>query len=368
MATRLRNMKFDEVSFVRRGANQHADVVLYKADCSHDRAGKKDAYCRDCGHGMKVAKVDPAMCDHEDCVPGMSYCPDCGTDAMAIMPEGDLGDEEMGEAAEEDTPGGELEEIEHLLVAALRAVQDVERGIGTDADDPEEEAREDAALDLYVQKSAGGVEASSQSAETRRTPVLKKSDVPQSLAAYIDGEDDTIVTEEEFLKGVIDLATDLIGPDGDEYEDEDDDVLAKADPAVRAIVAKAQAEAEQAIAIAKAEQDRRITSEFVAKAEGFTHLPVEAAEFGPVMKRLYEASPEDYAEVERVLKAADEGMAMLFKSAGQDAPSSLDGTSLSALEKAAEAVRAEQPGLSPEQAYDLALRNNPDLYLAALEG
>ena len=70
----------------------------------------------------------------------------------------------------------------------------------------------------------------------------------------------------------------------------------------------------------------------------------------------------------RVLKAADAGMSMLFKATGQDAPSSLDGTSLSAIDKAAEAVRAEQPGLTAEQAYDLALRNNPNLYTDALEG
>ena len=56
MATRLRNMKFDEVSFVRRGANQHADVVLYKADsCGHKGAGKSDAYCQHpCGHTSRV--------------------------------------------------------------------------------------------------------------------------------------------------------------------------------------------------------------------------------------------------------------------------------------------------------------------------
>lgn len=367
MATRLRNMKFDEVSFVRRGANQHADVVLYKADCSHDRAGKKDSYCPDCGHGMKVSKIDPMLCDHADCVPGMNYCPECGTDASAIEPEGDMTSEEMAETVEEDTPGAELEEIEHLLVAALKAVQDVERGIGTYDDDPAEEANEDAALAMYVQKAAGGVEASPKYTDTRSKPVLKKSDVPQSLAMYIGGDDDTEITEEEFLKGVIDLASDLIGPDDE--GDDTDDVLAKADPEVREIVAKAQAEAEQAIAIAKSEQDRRITAEFVAKArDEYPHLPIDADTFGPVLKSVFDASPENYAEIDRVLKAADSGMSMLFKATGQDAPSSLDGTSLSAIDKAAEAVRAEQPTLTAEQAYDIALRNNPNLYTDALEG
>ena len=370
MATRLRNMKFDEVSFVRRGANQHADVVLYKADsCGHKGAGKSDAYCPDCGHAMKVAKTDPALCDHADCVPGMNYCPECGIDATAIDPmlatDGSP-DEEMSEDVEEDTPGDELEEIEHLLIAALKAVQDVERGIGTADEDPAEEANEDAALAMYVQKAMERVEAFPQFTDQRRMPVLSKADLPQSLAMYVEGDPTDTVTEEECLKGVVALATDILSDE--DFGDDDDDVLAKADPAVREIVAKAQAEAEQAIAIAKAEQDRRVTSEFVTKAQEFGHLPIDAAEFVPVLKRLFEASPEDYTAVHTVLKAADEGMALLFKSTGQDTEAALSGTSLSAIEKAAEAVRSEQPNLTPEQAYDLALRSNPNLYTETLEG
>lgn len=323
MATRLRKMRFDEVSFVRRGANQHADVVLFKADgCSHDGASKGAKYCPDCGEKMGGMSKS---CDHGNCKEGDKKCPDCGKD---MTDDGDGMDEE---SASENKKEG------------------------------------------YVRTSKSGVQASSQFTDQRRKPVLSKSDLPEALHVYFDGDDDAEVDNEEFLKGVFALATDLFAPDDEDEDFADDedfttDPLAKAAPEVREIVAKAQAEAEAAIAIAKAEQDRRVTAEFVTKAQDFGNLPVEAGEFGPVLKRLAETNPADYAEITRVLKAANDGMGHLFKATGQDAPSSLDGSSLTAIEKAAQAVRAEQPELTAEQAYDLALRNNPNLYTDALEG
>lgn len=321
MATRLKNIKFDEVSFVKRGANQHADVVLFKSDMG----------------GMEVP--DPSMCDHESCDDSTNYCPDCGIDAHSIMGY----DEDISEG--EDHENSESEGYE----------SSEDNGGGNSPA---------INLNLYVQKDDQDVERLSTSPTTRRTTVLSKSDLPDSLAAYIEGDLDTPVTEETFLKGVVELATDILG---DDFTPVEQDALAKADPEIRDIVAKAHAEAEQAVAIARNEQDLRLTAEYVSKASEFRHLPVNAEEFGPVLKRLSDYSPHDYAVVEGLLKAADRGMAGLFKAAGQEAPSSHEGSSLSAIEKAASAVQAEQPSLTPEQAYDLALRRNPSLYTDSLE-
>ncbi|CAB4176257.1 hypothetical protein UFOVP978_20 [uncultured Caudovirales phage] len=351
MANKLKNMKFDEVSFVKRGANQHADVVLFKSEtCEH--VSEDGAYCSNCGDSTgEMAKMDPMECDHTDCVSGMNYCPECGTDSSAI-------EDGMG-----DSPENALEEIEEHLVAALEAVQQAEKRTGEY--DPSEESSEESYEDtsMYVQKGAHDVEAYDQYPTTRRYTVLSKSDLPEALAAYIEGDFDTEITEEVFLKGVIDLASDALA----EEDYEEGDALSKAAPEIQELVAKAQAEAAQAVGIAKAEQDRRITGEFVSRAGEFENLPIDPDAFGPVLKRLFENSPSDYADVSEILGAANAGMGVLFKAAGQDIPSSLEGTSLSAIEKAAEGILGYDSSLTPEQAYDLALRKNPNLYTDSLE-
>lgn len=96
---------------------------------------------------------------------------------------------------------------------------------------------------------------------------------------------------------------------------------------VREALEKAEKEAEQlrkeakeAQEIAKAERDQRVTRDFIAKAEEYKALSVAPAEFGPLLKAANEKlSESEYAELERVLKSADEQIARgdLFKEAGR---------------------------------------------------
>jgi hypothetical protein len=97
------------------------------------------------------------------------------------------------------------------------------------------------------------------------------------------------------------------------------EAIAKMDPEVRAIFEKMAADshtaterAERAENIAKSLQDEKILKEYIEKAEELPNLPVEALKFAPVMKALGEEHPAEFAEVYRVLKAAD---AIIEKSA-----------------------------------------------------
>jgi hypothetical protein len=84
--------------------------------------------------------------------------------------------------------------------------------------------------------------------------------------------------------------------------------------------ADAEKRAADAENVAKAERDARLTNEFIAKASKYDALSQKPAELGPVLKRLHEAiSAEDYAELDRVLTAANEavGKSALFGEIGK---------------------------------------------------
>ena len=112
----------------------------------------------------------------------------------------------------------------------------------------------------------------------------------------------------------------------------------------------------------KAERDTRLEAEFVIKAETYKTLPLEAAKFGPVLKRVSESvSEEDFVELSRVLKAANEAQSGLLKEIGSSTSSEDDkNTAIYKLESIAKSI-AEKDGTTVEVAFEKALDLNPDL-------
>lgn len=87
----------------------------------------------------------------------------------------------------------------------------------------------------------------------------------------------------------------------------DDDVLKSLPDDIRKRVEKAEADAAAAIAKAEAEEDKRITAEFVKRAQELG-VPAKPEEFGPILKRITQgkSTEADLTEIERVLKALTE--------------------------------------------------------------
>ena len=337
MAARLTKMKYDEVSFVRRGANQHADVVLFKMDTDEEIEVEDE-----------IAKV---KCPHTNMATGDAECPDCGAKQEPHMDNPGKGKTVVHKAKE--------------LFGGKKAKPFGEKK-GDPADDEEPDDDEDDPLggQTYVRKPKAGVAKSLQDDGDNQEKPMLKSELPEDIAKHIEGDDDTEITtevlQEAFAKATTPEPLPVV----------ELDPLTKAmeeHPEVREAIQKAQAEAEAALEIAKSERDRRETSEYIAKASEFDALPIEAEKLGPVLKRLHESSVEDYAAVTEVLKSASAAASMLYRSVGIDAPSHMEGQSLSAIEKAAAEIRKNQPDLSDEQAYDAALIANPSLYAATLE-
>lgn len=160
---------------------------------------------------------------------------------------------------------------------------------------------------------------------------------------------------------------------GKQYEDEDEvaflSELAKSlqDEDQRESIAKAEKlvkmaneRAEAAETIAKAERDHRLTQEYISKARSFSNLPVNAQEFGPVLKRLHETMEEDdVALIEKALSTANESVSNYFGEIGKRG----DNAELNdRLESVAKSMADNDSSITIEQARSRALEQDPSLY------
>ena len=122
--------------------------------------------------------------------------------------------------------------------------------------------------------------------------------------------------------------------------------------------------AQEATDLAKAEQDRRVTAEFITKAEDFKALPITAADFGPVLKEASEKlSKESYEAIEKALTAADEQISRgeLFKAQGRDGSVAKAGSAYAEAQQKAEELRKSDTTLTKEQALVRVFKADSDL-------
>lgn len=161
-----------------------------------------------------------------------------------------------------------------------------------------------------------------------------------------------------------------------------DAVLKELSPAARALVekanadaAKAQADAAKAQADAKLANDAikkmaddKVTEAYVSKAKAFGNLPVKAAEWGPLLKRVAEgtSTEADANEIMRVLAAGNAIAKSLFAQKGShgtlDAAKGAEAEIMSKAKELREQVQKSGQKLSQPEAMDQVIRENPDLY------
>ncbi len=112
------------------------------------------------------------------------------------------------------------------------------------------------------------------------------------------------------------------------------------------------------------ERNERLNNAYIEKARSFEHLSMDADKFGPILKSISDKlSTDDFSELERVLKAASEGMEKLFKATGSDGGDDGDNgddSAYSKLNKKAEEI-AKRDSITGEQAFVKALNEYPDL-------
>lgn len=179
---------------------------------------------------------------------------------------------------------------------------------------------------------------------------ISKDDLPQEVVDYIEALEDLV---------------DELTPDADDKSDDEivDEVaelaLAKADPAIRELVAKAEERVAEAEAIAKAERAERLRRDRIEKAGQLPMISTNRDRLGELIGKVEEnLDLEDAAEVWDLLSKANAALAEsnLFNEIGSHS------TVAPSLEAAAESIRKEDPTLTKEQAVAVALDRNPHLY------
>lgn len=151
---------------------------------------------------------------------------------------------------------------------------------------------------------------------------------------------------------------------------EPEDVWKGVNPEVRKRFEEMEKRAKEAEDVAKREQDARVKKDFIAKASGYRGLPIKPEEFGLVLKEIADKSPEQFAKLEEVLKAADEAIATgeLFKEVGKGGGGGGGSDTWSKIEKAAEEIMKSDSKLTKEQAITKVAEKHPELVDAYRRG
>lgn len=211
--------------------------------------------------------------------------------------------------------------------------------------------------------------------EVRMTEKVSKDDLDPTVVAYIDSlesevEDLTKAAEEKDgeiadLKGTLSK----MAPKDDEAAEEiNKALLAKADPAVRALIEKQQADLKAQAEIAKAEREARLEREYVSKAESLPMLTEDKSDLGGLLRRLADALPEeDVKKWDTILKAANEQIAKgsLFDTFGTGGQPT---TVSKSVEAQAQEIMKADPNLTFEQAQAKVYETNPALFAQAMKG
>ena len=214
-----------------------------------------------------------------------------------------------------------------------------------------------------VMKSAGGTSGATPVNDTKEGQVpdddiqINKAALAPEIAAYIES------LEAQVAEAVA-KAEEAPAPA------ENEDTLAKALDAVPEEIRKhlddMNARVEMAEATARAEQDLRLTGDFIAKAAEYENLPtVDPESFGPILRKAAEALGEDAPALFDVLAAADAaiGEGELFKSAGLATDHGASASdAYGKLQVIAKSAMETDPNLTEAQAIAKAAESNPDLY------
>jgi len=146
--------------------------------------------------------------------------------------------------------------------------------------------------------------------------------------------------------------------------DADEAMLKAAPAAVREMLEKARNEADTAREELRKERDAQRDREFVQKAAAWQHLAINAAEFGPVLRRLFDLAPEIGEVMEKALSAADAQAesGAIFTEIGKAAPTSSGSDAYSRVQTLAKAAVERGEAKTVEQAIADVVMANPDLY------
>lgn len=275
-----------------------------------------------------------------------------GTDPLADLSADEI--EELTKAFEADEQGEPVDELIATLTKALGSMPDAAKA---------QAAGLIAALGGDAGKGADpvakAVAEALTKAQTERDEALAAKTAAEEALAKATGPAPAETEEEALAKAMLTLP----------------EPIRKAWEADRAKVAKAEADAADAVKKAETERDARVSAEYLTKAKGadYSGLPASAETRATILREVDEnLSKEAGAELHRILKAASNlattGGADFREYGGAGSDVSGAAGAKSALEKAADDIQAADPNIDRASAIVKAADTNPDLARAAQEG
>lgn len=321
----LRDLTIDEVSFVDKGANQHAKVLIHKRhevdknspdpssvslgeeeEAEDDEDGVEKGYFSRLVSKMFGNQSSTSTANRDNIAP-VELNKEGEFVPQYMEPEPEYDDIEA--VPQDMDPEGEIELPPEIPGEVVDYIQELEEALSEyEGEEPIDEEDPDMAFEKYDDSDEIGF--------------------LQELAKNLDAEDQRFAVNK----------------------------------AMR-LVETANQRAAAAEKIAKSERDYRETQEYISKARAFTSLPVSPDDFGPVLKRMHESlSTSDYDVVVKALSAANETLASsgIFSEIGKR------GTGLheavSKVDAVAYDIRKSSPNLTMEQARERAMETNPSLY------
>lgn len=149
----------------------------------------------------------------------------------------------------------------------------------------------------------------------------------------------------------------------DDAEEGDEELLKSLPEPVRQMLAKAQSEADNAREELRKEREIQRDREFVAKAQGWSNLQIDAAELGVALRKVADINADIVAVIERSLDAANEQQeaAAIFSELGKST-SAASGNAFGKVQSLAKAAVANGDFATVEQAISGLIAKNPDLY------
>jgi hypothetical protein len=191
--------------------------------------------------------------------------------------------------------------------------------------------------------------------ETEETPPPAESkDKKKPVVEAKDGDDEEPPADKETKVGKSQDLTDIL----------------KAHPELAKAIGAANDRAERAEKIAKAERDRRLKSEFIAKAATLDALAIETEPVADVLQKMAEKlTPAENEVIWKTLHAANEQArsGSLFDELGSSARGGKTGAAETDLSKAAKALMDKDPALDYTSAVTKAVAENQSLYHEYIE-
>jgi len=369
---KLKDLVVSEVSLVDRGANPHADVMLFKSDTPPEASKLLET-------AEAIVKGDVAEIMELSEQVFVAHLHDLAKDAQTF-----------NEALEAEVKEEKAEEIMSQIYRLIWSLRRTLRSIIEDDEAPDKPG--------LIQQSLSQFQTAIAALMPALAEVLKKEDPTQegedTPTAKGDPMDPTVETLQEDLKKAearatraeaIALLTDEQKKHFNGLDEEGQAAFLKASPEVRATQVKKAVDddevievdgrtirksavgedqfalfqslskkSEDAERIAKEEQAKRETAEFTKKAEEeYANLPGEPIAKGKVLKAVADLSKEDREALEAMLKSGEEAAAELSKERGHSLLPDGDGPEerLEALVK----EHASKNSVSIDKAYDAVL-------------